>query len=568
MQKTVRRSLSLLLTIALVLSCWAIVPPTASAADVGDLFAIQKDGITFRYRITGFSPNTVELNSCMLGDEPLTLDIVIPSTVSDLTNNYTVTSIGSSSFRGNSQFWGITVPDTVTAIGDSAFEGCSYLSSVTILGAAAIGTRAFYGCRRIEVLNISNVTSIGDYAFSGCTRISQPAMPSVITIGDYAFFGCELVFMTLPASLISIGDGAFSTTNLSMVYFEGVAPATGIDSFSAMYPSGLDIMAQVYSSGKGFPAPGQLWNGLRIAYYEDDPYEITSFGYDSSIAPLVAGSAATIPVTLTGINIAWRPVFFKLTNSSGIEVYSYRIVIETNDYAGNLKLTAAQMNLPAGTYILRASTGREDGTYIYKELPIEVSEAIPTAITSFTYDSRILSLVAGSAAGIPVALTGTNISGKTVSISLVSPSGNTVYTRNVSPVSDSFTATINLTAAQMNIPAGTYKLRAAIGGIYAEQPIEVVDVANIDLWASPTPAKGRYNDADALEIRFPNIGGIARTIVSVTVNGVAYPGFAADGDSIFVPGAPCSGYVNCSIKLKYPTLYPSFSFTFSIGATL
>ena len=546
MQKTAKRSLSLLLTLVLVLSCWAIVPPTASAANVGDLFEVQKDGITFRYKITGFSPNTVELNRCMLGDNPLTLDIVIPSTVSDLTNNYTVTSVGSNSFKGNSQFWGITVPDTVAAIGDSAFEGCSYLSSVTILGAAAIG----------------------DYAFSGCTRISQPAMPSVITIGDYAFFGCELVFMTLPASLISIGDGAFSTTNLSMVYFEGVAPATGIDSFSAMYPSGLDIMAQVYSSGKGFPAPGQLWNGLRIAYYEDEPYEITSFGYDSSAAPLVSGSAASIPVTLTGVNIAWRPVFFKLTNSSGAEIYSYRIVIETNDYAKNLNLTAAQMNIPAGTYTLRASTGREDGTYVYKELPIEVTEAIPTTITSFSYDSRISTIVAGSAARIPIALAGTNISGKTVSISLIGPSGNTVYTQNVYPTSGSLSATLNLSAYQTSLPAGTYKLRAAIGSIYAEQSIEVVDVSAIDLWASPTLRKGSYNGADALEILLPYVGNTARTVVSVTVNGVAYSGFITEGNSVFVPGAPYTGNVTVSFKFKYPTLYPSFSFTFIISATL
>lgn len=64
----------------------------------------------------------------------------------------------------------ITLPETITSIGSSAFRGCTSLTSVTLPKSInSIGSSAFSGCTRLTSVTIpDSVTSISDSAFSGC----------------------------------------------------------------------------------------------------------------------------------------------------------------------------------------------------------------------------------------------------------------------------------------------------------------------------------------------------------------------------------------------------------------
>ena len=130
-----------------------------------------------------------------------------------LTIPNSVTSIGSSAFEGCKRLESVTIPNSVTSIGNSAFSGCSSLQSVTIPNSVtSIGNHAFSGCSSLESLTIPNsVTSIGDFEFSGCRKLKSITIPnSVTSIGYYAFENCiKLESVTIPNSVTSIGYLAF-----------------------------------------------------------------------------------------------------------------------------------------------------------------------------------------------------------------------------------------------------------------------------------------------------------------------------------------------------------------------
>ncbi len=143
--------------------------------------------------------------------------VSLPSKVTILGIEFSVTSIGESAFYGCSSLTSIEIPSSVTSIGESAFNGCSNLSSAT-LGENShltyIGNNAFYGCSSLTNIEIpSGVTSIGDYAFYGCsslTSIDFGENSQLTSIGDYAFYECSsLTSIEIPSGVTSIGDYAF-----------------------------------------------------------------------------------------------------------------------------------------------------------------------------------------------------------------------------------------------------------------------------------------------------------------------------------------------------------------------
>ena len=191
----------------------------------------------------------------------------VPSSLKtvNISNDSSVTSIGSYAFYNCSELTNVTIGNGVTSIYREAFEGCSGLTniiisdSVTYVGSSVfaacsrlsyneddwarylgneknkyvvlievkskditdyainenckvICSSAFSGCSGLTSITIpDSVTSIGDSAFYGCSGLTNIIIPdSVTTIGYSAFCGCSgLTSITIPDSVTSIGDSAF-----------------------------------------------------------------------------------------------------------------------------------------------------------------------------------------------------------------------------------------------------------------------------------------------------------------------------------------------------------------------
>ena len=178
-------------------------------------FSYTHQGKTLYYNRT--SGNTVKVTyyaDDYFGNDYVSGDVAIPSTVTYNGTTYSVTSIGEQAF-GNC--WGltsVTIGNSVTSIGERAFRNCSGLTSVTIGNSVTyIGGGAFDGCSGLTSVTIPNsVTSIGNLAFRGCSGLTSVTIPnSVTSIGGDAFSGCSgLTSVTIPNSVTYIGWKAFS----------------------------------------------------------------------------------------------------------------------------------------------------------------------------------------------------------------------------------------------------------------------------------------------------------------------------------------------------------------------
>lgn len=136
-----------------------------------DFSAVAPSGQTLYYNIVDGNAQVTSQNSSYpyYSSYP-TGTLEIPNYVTNGSNSYAVTSIGSRAFSGCSGLTSVTIPNSVTSIGYSAFSGCSGITSVTIP---------------------DSVTSIGGWAFSGCSLISVIIGSSVCDIGQSAFVGCN-----------------------------------------------------------------------------------------------------------------------------------------------------------------------------------------------------------------------------------------------------------------------------------------------------------------------------------------------------------------------------------------
>lgn len=125
-----------------------------------------------------------------------------------------VTTLGNQSFVNCTSLTTMTIPDSVTTLGPAIFANCTNLASVSIGNSVTtIPYGMFSGCSHLTTVSIPNsVTSIANYAFSSCTSLTSISLPNSITsIGDGAFTSCSnLTSFTLPDSITSIGDSAFT----------------------------------------------------------------------------------------------------------------------------------------------------------------------------------------------------------------------------------------------------------------------------------------------------------------------------------------------------------------------
>jgi hypothetical protein len=138
-------------------------------------------------------------------------DVRIP----DRINNLPVVRIANGAFQAGQEdnTFGITsvvIPNTVTNIGDSAFRSQSNLTSVTLPTALVeIGANAFWGCTALTSISLpASIRTIGTYAFRNCTALTTvtiPASVTRITFGANAFTGVTNLNAVSVATLQRVG---------------------------------------------------------------------------------------------------------------------------------------------------------------------------------------------------------------------------------------------------------------------------------------------------------------------------------------------------------------------------
>lgn len=175
--------------------------------------------------------------------------LVIPATVLDSGQTYSVTEIDEYAFMGCASLTSVSIPASVTdfSIDSAPFYGCTALTDIEVDPAnsvfCSIGGVLFekdlsnqgklylgaYPAAKTDTQYTvpDNTDTIIPGAFMGCVNLHRMNLPDTLTkIGDRAFYGCtSLTDITLPAALTEIDDEAFyGCTNLTDITFQGSTP--------------------------------------------------------------------------------------------------------------------------------------------------------------------------------------------------------------------------------------------------------------------------------------------------------------------------------------------------------
>ena len=148
-----------------------------------------------------------------------------------------VTSIGFGAFLSCETLRTIALPNSVKSIDCDAFHECKSLKSVVLSDSlTSIQQNTFSDCSSLETITIPNgVTSIDSEAFANCTNLKSISIPDSVTeISDEAFMNCTtLETVLIPDNVTSIGDYAFSgCTSLESITIPNSVTKIGRSAFS------------------------------------------------------------------------------------------------------------------------------------------------------------------------------------------------------------------------------------------------------------------------------------------------------------------------------------------------
>ena len=166
----------------------------------------------------GYDSSWSGLKTLTLVPEGGTIDISVNAfrecgSITSLTVNGPVGTIGNSAFSGCDSLTSVTVNGSVGTIGNDAFYDCGSLTSVTVNGSVGtIGYNTFRECGSLTSVTVNgSVGTIGGDAFYDCGSLTSVTIDGPVdTIMICAFFLCgNLSELTVTGPITTIGDSAF-----------------------------------------------------------------------------------------------------------------------------------------------------------------------------------------------------------------------------------------------------------------------------------------------------------------------------------------------------------------------
>ncbi len=163
-------------------------------------------------------------------------NLVIPETVSDGENLYTVTEIGQLGFNRCDNILSVEFPSTLKYIGDHAFRECAGITSIVLPESLdGMGISVFKECPNLKSAYIPNsIKEIKDWTFSMCGSLESVRLPeSLEIIRNFAFEFCPITSLNFYASLKEITEYAFmGSEKISSVVYDASMPIQTEDIFT------------------------------------------------------------------------------------------------------------------------------------------------------------------------------------------------------------------------------------------------------------------------------------------------------------------------------------------------
>ena len=167
-----KKCLSLVLAVCMILTIFASVPASAETLTSGD----------YEYHVYSIGDKTYAYIDKYNGSLPI---VSIPSAI----GGYDVRMIGNGAFMENDIITTVIIPDAVRTIAGRAFMSCSDLRYVTLPeGLTNIDFNAFNGCTSLKSIDLPrSLVSVGDMAFCSTSITSVIIHRDIHVIGNWAF---------------------------------------------------------------------------------------------------------------------------------------------------------------------------------------------------------------------------------------------------------------------------------------------------------------------------------------------------------------------------------------------
>lgn len=262
MKKTKTKILSIILSIAIVLSAVTGLSLTASAATktgtTGDLsWSLDTSTGVFTLSGTGYGANYANSYS-----KRAPWYTFYRSQIKSVVVESGVVGIGDYSFYNCTNLTSVTIASTVDTIGTCCFRSCTSLENITLpSGCSWYYKELFLDCTSLKwaVMPTTNSTDsyggkLPDGTFSGCTSLEEVYIGSGHTALDTkAFYNCKSLKGVVWASgtINSVGTSALDSVPSSCVFVDDTSMASWASSNGVSYLSATNTCSDdTYSSSK------------------------------------------------------------------------------------------------------------------------------------------------------------------------------------------------------------------------------------------------------------------------------------------------------------------------------